>query len=264
MNEIHRLSGSRLSRPATDESPVDSYKTMNDTTEAVVTEPFTLGDIPLDVLCVSGVMTLMMIGYWFVRYRQAGALTLDLFFYFLYLYVPIVFTTIFAFSPLNRMSTGDDWYWRYVPYLREAYYVSLLGAAVFSISAVVASRCDSAPPGYRLLYRSIRDFWGTAPGLAILVALILALGAVTVATAGFVNSREHVMKQTELRPAAHLFSVFAVMGMYFALIEGYCRRSWKFTAVAMMLVMLMIGYGSRKVIVGTLLYLRRGTAGQCS
>jgi hypothetical protein len=48
--------------------------------------------------------------------------------------------------------------------------------------------------------------------------------------------------------------VFAVMGMYFALIEGYCRRSWKFTIVAVLLVLLMMGYGSRKVIVGTLLY----------
>ncbi len=226
---------------------------MNTTNEELLDQPFTLGEIPADILFMWGTLTLLMFGYWFVRYRQAGVLTFDVFFCALYLYVPIVFMALLAYSPYNTFST-TEWHWHYVPFLREAFYVSLFGAAVFGVSAIVAARWDSAPPGYRLVYRAIHDFWGTVPGLTLLVTVVVVLGSLTVATAGFTNAREHVMTHTELRPAHLLFSWFAVMGMYFALIEGYCQRSWKLTGLGVLLTLLMLGFGTRKVTVGTLLY----------
>ena len=128
-------------------------------TELLEGEPFTLGDLPSDMLIAWVLLTLSMAGYWFWRFRPSGVLTFDVFFIGLYLYLPIVGMALFAYSPLNSFSTGD-WHWRYLPQLHEAFYVSLFGAAAFLLSAAVASRWDSAPPGYRSVYRAIHDFWG--------------------------------------------------------------------------------------------------------
>jgi hypothetical protein len=92
---------------------------------------FTLGHVPPDIIAAWILLTGAMIGYWYFRFRQAGVLTFDVFFIGLYLYVPIVFMSLFAYSPLNSAATGD-WHWRYLPYIREAYYVSLLGVVVFA------------------------------------------------------------------------------------------------------------------------------------
>ncbi len=214
--------------------------------------PFELG-VPSDVWFAWGVLTLAMLVYWWVRCRGKCLLTFDVFFVGLYLYLPIVFMSLFAFSPWNIPATGD-WYDRYLLRLHEAFYVSLLGAVAFLLAAAFSSRWTSAPPGYRLVYRSLRDFWTTTPGLTLLTTLILALGAVTVATTGVTGSREVVMAHTELRPVAHLFSCFAVLGMYASLIAAYCWRSWKLAALGVLLTLTMLGFGTRKVTVGTLIY----------
>ena len=214
--------------------------------------PFELG-VPSDVWFAWGVLTLAMLVYWWVRCRGKCLLTFDVFFVGLYLYLPIVFMSLFAFSPWNIPATGD-WYDRYRLRLHEAFYVSLLGAVAFLLAAAFSSRWNSALPGYRLVYRSLRDFWTTTPGLTLLTTLILALGAVTVATTGVTGSREVVMAHTELRPVAHLFSCFAVLGMYASLIAAYCWRSWKLAALGVLLTLTMLGFGTRKVTVGTLIY----------
>ena len=222
--------------------------------DALADEPFTLGEVPADIWLVWGVLSAAMLGYWLWRARRVGVLTFDVFFIGLYLYLPIVFMAPFAFSPLNSVVATGNWHWRYVPKIQEAFYVSLFGAAVFLVTAYVAARRSAPPLGVTLLARAIRDFWATRLGLALLLSLIGVLGVGVVATVGVVSLRENVQEHTEFRPMAHLFSTFAVVGMYITLIEGYRRGSWKLTAVGVLLTVMMLGFGTRKVTVGTLIY----------
>jgi oligosaccharide repeat unit polymerase len=214
---------------------------------------FTLGHVPADIWFAWGMLTVAMLGYWYYRFRQSGVLTFDVFFVGLYLYVPIVFMSLFAFSPLNSHSTGD-WHWKYLPYIREAFYVSVFGIVVFATTALLASRNHAPLPGLRALSYSLNDFWLKPWGITTLLGLIgiLAVGVIT--TLGIGSSRDAAMTNTELRPMAHLFATFAVIGMYLFLVEGYRRNSWLLTLIGCVLVVALIAFGTRKLTVGTLLY----------
>jgi oligosaccharide repeat unit polymerase len=223
-------------------------------TDALAHEPFTLGNVPADIWLCWIALSAAMLGYWLWRARTVCVLTFDVFFIALYLYLPIVFMSLFAFSPLNATVATDEWHWRYLPKIHEAFYVSLFGAAVFLASAYVAARSAAPPPGLTLVARSLRDFWSTRAGLTLLLSLVGMLGIGVIATVGVASARENSQAHTEFRPLAHLFSTFAVLGMYITLIEGYRRGSTKLTATGVVLAILMLGFGTRKVTVGTLLY----------
>lgn len=216
-------------------------------------EDFTLGNIPPDIWFSWGVLTLAMLGYWYYRFRQSGVLTFDVFFVGLYLYIPIVFMSLFAFSPLNSHATGD-WHWKYVPYIREAFYVSVFGIVVFATSALLASRNSTPLPGLRAVSHSLNDFWLKPWGITLLLGIIGILAAGVISTLGIGSSRDAAMQNTELRPMAHLFATFAVIGMYLMLVEGYRRNSWTFTLIGCALVIGLLAFGTRKLTVGTLLY----------
>jgi oligosaccharide repeat unit polymerase len=216
-------------------------------------EDFTLGHIPADIWFSFAVLTLAMLGYWYHRFRQSGVLTFDVFFVGLYLYIPIVFMSLFAFSPLNSNATGD-WHWKYVPYIREAFYVSVFGIVVFAVTAWLASRNSTPLPGLRALSHSLNDFWLKPYGMTVLLGIIGILAVSVISTLGVTSSRDSAMQNTELRPMAHLFATFAVIGMYLFLVEGYRRNSWTFTLIGVVLVVSMLAFGTRKITVGTLLY----------
>lgn len=216
-------------------------------------EGLTLGDVPADIWFWWVTLTLAMVVYWYVRYRRNGILSFDVFFVFLYVYVPIVFMSIFAFSPLNEVSTGD-WHWRYLGKLREAFYVSLAGAAAFLGTSLLAARTSGPPPGYRWVRRAVCDFWMRDQGLAVLLGLTALFGSTVVATAGFVQSREMVQEHTQFRPTAHVFNSLAVVAMTVTLVEGYRRRSPLLTAAGAAITLGMVGFGTRKITVGTMLY----------
>ncbi len=216
-------------------------------------EDFTLGYIPADIWFSWGVLTVLMLVYWIIRFRKSGVLTFDVFFVGLYLYIPIVFMSLFAFSPLNSTATGD-WHWKYVPYIREAFYVSVFGIVVFASSALLASRRSTPLPGLRALSHSLNDFWLKPWGITVLLGIIGILAAGVIATLGIGSARDAAMTNTELRPIAHLFATFAVIGMYLMLVEGYRRNSWTFTLIGWALVIGLLAFGTRKLTVGTLLY----------
>jgi oligosaccharide repeat unit polymerase len=216
-------------------------------------EDFTLGNVPTDIWCSWALLSVSMLGYWYYRFRQSGALTFDVFFVGLYLYIPIVFMSIFAFSPLNMNATGE-WHDRYVPHIREAFYVSVFGIVVFVASAWLGARKSTPLPGLRALSHSLNDFWLKPYGLVILLAIIGVLAVGVISTLGVTNSRDTAMRNTELRPISHLFSTFAVIGMYLFLVEGYRRNSWNYTLIGAALIVGLLAFGTRKVTVGTLLY----------
>ena len=68
---------------------------------------------PPDIWIAWIVLSSAMAIYWWVRCRGRCILTFDVFFVGMYLYMPIVFMSLFAFSPWNEPATGD-WYWLYV------------------------------------------------------------------------------------------------------------------------------------------------------
>lgn len=216
-------------------------------------EDFTLGHVPGDIWFSWAVLTVAMLGYWYHRFGQSGVLTFDVFFVGLYLYIPIVFMSLFAFSPLNSSATGD-WHWKYLPHIREAFYVSVFGIFVFAATACLASRNSAPLPGLRALSHSLNDFWLKPYGLTILLGIIGILAVGVISTLGITSSRDSAMKNTELRPMSHLFSAFVVIGMYLFLVEGYRRNSWTFTLIGVALVVSMLAFGTRKITVGTLLY----------
>jgi hypothetical protein len=223
------------------------------TLDIIDREGLSLGDVPGDIWFWWTTLTVAMLAYWYVRFRRNGVLSFDVFFVFMYVYLPIVFMSIFAWSPLNMVSTGD-WHWRYLDKLREAFYVSLAGAATFLVAALVAGRDSSPPPGYHWVRRSICDFWMRKQGIALLVTLTALFGSTVVATVGVVQARQTVAEHTEFRPTAHIFNSLAVIAMTVTLIEGYRRRSAFLTALGAALTLAMVGFGTRKVTVGTMLY----------
>ncbi len=216
-------------------------------------EDFTLGNVPTDIWFSWALLTAAMLGYWYHRYRQSGVLTFDVFFVGLYLYVPIVFMALFAYSPLNSVATGDA-HWKYMPYIREAFYVSVFGIVVFAAAAWVGARRSGPLPGMRAMSHALHDFWLKPYGLVILLGIITVLAIAVVSTLGVTSSRDAAMQNTQLRPMSHLFSAFAVIGMYLFLVEGYRRNSWLFTLIGVALVVGLLAFGTRKLTVGTLLY----------
>jgi oligosaccharide repeat unit polymerase len=214
---------------------------------------FTLGDVPADVWLVWTALTVAMIGYWYCRFRRSGVLSFDVFFVFLYLYLPIVFMAIFAFSPLNSAVTGESHWW-YIPSIREAFYVSLTGAAAFVLASLSAATRNHPPPGFGWLRQAVCGFWMQNQGIVLLLAMTGCLGSLVVATVGVVQSREAAAQHTEFRPIAHVFSSVSVFAMLVMLVEGRRRRSWPLTGAGVMLTLAMVGFGTRKVTVGTILY----------
>lgn len=215
--------------------------------------PLHLIDLPIwvAILLLNGTFLLYLI----LRWRSDSLVTVDTFYVFKLLYLPMIFMIPFAYSALNIGATGDGYY-QYIDFIPKAVGVVVAGVLATIMGMILGLSGNIKPMGLRWVQQSLTRFWLSSLGINLititacgLVVLMLGLGFTPGA------ARVDAFERPSLRFVYNMYTIVVSFAILLVFAYAYIKKSKRYLFLGLCLFGLGFFSGTRATTVGLLISL---------
>lgn len=193
--------------------------------------------------------------YLTLRWRSGFRITIDVFYVFKLLYLPMIFMIPFAYSELNIKATGDKYY-QYINFIPQAVGIVIIGILATIMGMILGLSLRVKPLGLRWIYQSLTGFWLKSFGInfvtaaAIIVTSLLFILGFTPGAA-----RADAFERPSLRFVYNAYTVLISFSILLVFAFAYLKRSMRYFFIGLFLLSLGFTSGTRATSVGPIISL---------
>lgn len=193
--------------------------------------------------------------YLTLRWRSGVRITIDVFYVFKLLYLPMIFMIPFAYSELNIKATGDKYY-QYINFIPQAVGIVIIGILATIMGVILGLSLRIKPLGLRWIHQSLTGFWFKSFGInfvtaaAIIVTFLIFILGFTPGAA-----RADAFERSSLRFVYNAYTVLISFSILLVFAFAYLKRSMRYFFIGLFLLSLGFTSGTRATSVGPIISL---------